>query len=297
MLTQDQIAAYRRDGYLKIEGALSAEQLAAARRVMDEFVERSRTLSRSDDVLDLEDDHTPDNPRIRRLNDPHKASPVYNALLRDNGILDKIVQLIGPDIRMHHTKLNVKPPGGGEAVEWHQDWAFYPATNDDILEVGLLLDDATEENGALLVVPGSHRGPIYDHHVDGFFAGAMDPTTCEGLDLSRSVALTAPAGSMTIHHVRTVHGSRTNHSDRPRRLLLFGYAAADAWPLVASVQGAFDVYEEQMLRGHSTLEPRLAPVPVRLPLPPARHQGSIFENQRLARGRSFQDRPRVAAAT
>ena len=297
MLTQDQIAAYRRDGYVKLEGTLTAEQLAGARAVMDEFVERSRGLSRSDDVIDLEDDHTAERPRIRRLKDPHKASPVFNALLRDEGILDTVAQLIGPDIRMHHTKLNVKPPGGGEAVEWHQDWAFYPATNDDILEVGLLLDDATEANGALLVVPGSHQGPIYDHHVGGFFAGAMDPASCDGLDLSRSVALTAPAGSMTMHHVRTVHGSRTNNSDRPRRLLLFGYAAADAWPLVASVQGGFDSYEAQMLRGRSTLHPRLAPVPVRLPLPPAPNQGSIFENQRLARGRSFQDRPQVAAAT
>ena len=297
MLTPDQIATYRRDGYLKLVGMLTAEQLAAARRVMDDFVERSRALSRSDDVIDLEDDHTPEVPRIRRLKDPHKASPVFDGLLRDNRILDIVGQLIGPDIRMHHTKLNVKPPGGGEAVEWHQDWAFYPATNDDILEVGLLLDDATEANGALLVVPGSHRGPIYDHHVNGHFAGAMDPASCDGLDLSQSVALTAPAGSMTIHHVRTVHGSRTNNSDRPRRLLLFGYAAADAWPLVASVQGAFEGYEGQMLRGRSTLEPRLAPVPVRLPLPPAPNQGSIFENQRLARGRSFQDRQQAVAAT
>ena len=297
MLTQDQIATYRRDGYLKLVGMLTAEQLAAARQVMADFVERSRALSRSDDVIDLEDDHTPEVPRIRRLKDPHKASPVFDRLLRDERILDIVAQLIGPDIRMHHTKLNVKPPGGGEAVEWHQDWAFYPATNDDILEVGLLLDDATEANGALLVVPGSHRGPVYDHHVDGHFAGAMDPANCDGLDLSQTVALTAPAGSMTIHHVRTVHGSRTNNSDRPRRLLLFGYAAADAWPLVASVQGAFQDYEAQMLRGGSTLEPRLAPVPVRLPLPPAPNQGSIFENQRLARGRSFQDRPQSVAAT
>lgn len=292
MLTADQIEAFRRDGYVKVEGMLRPDQLAGARRVMDEFLERSRSLTASDDVIDLEDDHTAANPRIRRLKDPHKASPVYDALLRDGRILDTVAQLIGPDIRMHHTKLNVKPPAGGEAVEWHQDWAFYPATNDDILEVGLLLDDATEANGALLVVPGSHQGPVFDHHVDGYFAGAMDPAGSD-IDLSRAVALTAPAGSMTMHHVRTVHGSRANLSDRPRRLLLFGYAAADAWPLVNSPQGGFlgfEAYEAAMLRGSSTLHPRLRDVPVRLPLPPARNQGSIFENQRLARGRSFEDR-------
>lgn len=295
MLTQAQIDAYRRDGYLLIENAITQEQLAAARRVMDDFVEESRLLTRSDSVLDLEDDHTHDHPRVRRLKDPHKNSPVYAALLRDARILDLVEQLVGPDIRLHHSKLNVKAPGGGAPVEWHQDWAFYPATNDDILEVGILLDDGTEENGPLLVVPGSHRGPVWDHHFDGYFAGAMDPAKCD-LDLSQAVALTAPAGSMSIHHVRMVHGSRTNFSDRPRRLLLFGYAAADSWPLVAHSVPPFAEWETQMVRGVSTLEPRLERVPVRLPLPPAPFQGSIYENQRLVRGRSFQEE-RPAAAT
>jgi ectoine hydroxylase-related dioxygenase (phytanoyl-CoA dioxygenase family) len=286
MLDPARIDDWHRDGYLLIEGMLRPDQLAAATVAMDGFLERARAMTASDDVLDLEDDHSAESPRIRRLKDPHKAHPVFDGLMRDPRILDIVEGLIGPDIRLHHTKLNVKPPRGGQAVEWHQDWAFYPATNDDILEVGLMLDDATEENGALLMLPGSHRGPIFDHHAEGFFAGAMDPA-CYGLDTARAVALTAPAGSMTLHHVRTLHGSRANNSDRPRRLLLIGYAAADAWPLVATMQGAFDAYEGMMLRGRSTLEPRLAPVPVRLPLPPAPGQGSIFENQRLVRGRSF----------
>ena len=61
----------------------------------------------------------------------------------------------------------MKNPGHGSAVEWHQDWAFYPHTNDDLLEVGIALSDMTEENGALLVVPGSHKGKTWDHHQDG----------------------------------------------------------------------------------------------------------------------------------
>ena len=54
---------------------------------------------------------------------------------------------------------------------------FYPHTNDDVLAIGVMLDDMTEENGPLLIMPGSHKGPTYDHHSNGFFAGAIDPDT------------------------------------------------------------------------------------------------------------------------
>ena len=113
MLTHDQIAAYRRDGYLKLVDVLTTEQLSAARRVMDDFVERSRALSRSDDVIDLEDDHTPENPRIRRLKDPHRASPAFDRPLRDHPSRHIGAQVIRPGIGLHQTKLNAKPPGGG----------------------------------------------------------------------------------------------------------------------------------------------------------------------------------------
>ena len=87
-----------------------------------------------------------------------------------------------------------------------------------------------------------------------------------------------PAGSMTIHHVRLVHGSALNHSNRQRRLLLHEYTAADAWPLLGVAN--FDEFNGRMVLGEPTIEPRVVPAPVRMPLPPADHQGSIYENQR-----------------
>ena len=75
---------------------------------------------------------------------------VYEAAMRKEGLLDIIEQLLGPNIKLHHTKLNMKAPGGGAQVEWHTDWGFYPATNDDILEIGLTFDDMEIENGCLM---------------------------------------------------------------------------------------------------------------------------------------------------
>jgi phytanoyl-CoA hydroxylase len=70
-------------------------------------------------------------------------------------------------------------------------------------------------------------------------------------------------------------------------LLLFQYRAADAWPLLGFA-GGIEKLDELLLAGSPTLEPRLAQVPVRLPLPPAEYQGSIYENQRTAGRRFFE---------
>src|ERR1041385_1962866 len=125
-------------------------------------------------------------------------------------VLDVCAALIGPNLRLQGSKLNMKAAQYGSPVEWHQDWAFYPHTNDDILAIGVMLDDMDLENGPLMVVPGSHRGPTYDHHgEDGRFCGMIDPTTIPEL-IAKAVPLTGKAGSMSFHHVRAVHGSALN---------------------------------------------------------------------------------------
>jgi hypothetical protein len=188
-------------------------------------------------------------------------------------------------VRFDTGKLNMKSAGFGAPVEWHQDWAFYPHTNDDLAAVGIMLDDMTMENGAMLVVPGSHQGPVLDHHgPDGRFCGAIDPAD-PALDVSRAVPCLGKAGSVTVHHVRAVHGSATNFSGAERRFLLYQYRAADSWPLLGFKDG-MEKFDELLLAGERTLQPRLTAVPVRLPLPPAEYQGSIYENQR-ATGRRF----------
>lgn len=286
MITTQQVALYQEQGYLVLENMLSSEQLSALRREVDDLVNQSATVEANNDVYDLEDTHTAQQPRVRRIKTPHRWLPTVETLVRDAKIVSVLTRLIGPGVRFQTSKLNMKSAGYGAAVEWHQDWAFYPHTNDDLLAVGILLDDATQENGAMLVIPGSHTGPIYDHHHAGYFCGAVDPQTCP-LDLSQAVAVTAPAGSMSFHHVRLMHGSALNRSSRERRLLLFQYTAVDAWPLVQPVQD-IAAYDKMIVAGTPTCVPRLTSVPVRLPLPQAPHQGSIYENQRTLGRRYFE---------
>jgi ectoine hydroxylase-related dioxygenase (phytanoyl-CoA dioxygenase family) len=200
-------------------------------------------------------------------------------------VLEVVTRLLGPNVRLHGSKLNMKDPQYGSPVEWHQDWAFYPHTNDDLLAIGVMLDDIGLENGPLLVLPGTHTGPIYDHHSEGRFCGAMDPTSAN-LPYDNAVAITGRAGSASFHHVRLVHGSAQNTSSKPRQLLLYECGAADAWPLVNFT--TFEEYESRMLCGQSTLEPRVERVPMRMPYPPALNPGSIYENQTATQRRYFQ---------
>jgi ectoine hydroxylase-related dioxygenase (phytanoyl-CoA dioxygenase family) len=289
MIGEADVERYRRDGFLVVENVLSPAEVAELRAVTDELVEKARAVRTHDEVYDLEDSHSPEEPRVRRIKTPHKVHPVFDRVMRHPNILAILQKLVAPAIRFDTSKLNMKAAGYGAAVEWHQDWAFYPHTNDDLAAVGVFMDDVALENGPLLCIPGTHKGPIFDHHDDeGCFCGAMDPARRE-VDYEAAVPCLGPAGSISIHHARTVHGSAVNTSDRPRRLLLFQYRAADAWPLVpALMPKSMEEWNALLLCGATDpVAPRLEPVPVRLPLPPAKHQGSIYENQRSLKQRYF----------
>jgi phytanoyl-CoA hydroxylase len=286
MLTAQQIETYRRDGYLVIPRLIEGEQLAELRALTDRIVSEARGVAANDDLYDLEPSHSATLPRVRRLKPAiFKRYAFFRALTREPRITSLLSDLLGPNIRLYGGKLNMKSAGYGSPVEWHQDWAFYPHTNDDVLATGIYLDDCDMDNGPLMVVPGSHHGPTWDHHADGRFCGALNPEAC-AVDLAKAVPLIGPAGSMTIHHARLVHGSALNRSNRQRRLLLHEYTAADAWPLMGVAN--FDDFNDRMVLGTPSVEPRIVAAPVRMPLPAADHQGSIYENQRSAGQRYFE---------
>jgi len=277
-LTDAQVQSYQRNGYLAVRGVLDATQIGTLRRVTEALVERSRAVTKSDALFDLDPRHTAAQPVLRRIKNPADNDPLYRWVTFESPIPDIVAQLLGPAVRFHHSKLNMKGSLIGAAVEFHQDAAFYPHSNDDVLAVGLLLDDATADNGAMAVLPGSHRGPIYTHYDgQGRFVGCMRPDDVERLDTSRAVLLELPAGSIHIHHYRLVHWSAPNTSTRERRLLINSYAAADALSLVP------DSTRSPL---YGTLVRGTAPGMARrtagdMPLPPDFSQGytSIYELQ------------------
>ncbi len=289
MLTTDQIEFYHTNGYVTATGVLSAEELAELRRVTEEFVDKSRLVSDHTEEFDLEPGHTAEEPRLRRLKYPELLHPVYDRVFRHESIIEIAAQLLGPNIRHHGGKLNMKAAGYGSPVEWHQDYAFAPRTNDNMLAVGVAIDDMNEENGCLLVVPGSHKGPIFNHFQDDVFVGAV---TNSDIAPDSVAALELKAGDISLHHGRTLHASATNTSpDKPRRLYLLQYCAADAWRIDQAVgedEGPERDCDEHLLRGKA-VGPRYAEVPP-VPKPETVRpglSGSIYETQTQLERRFF----------
>ena len=274
-----------------VNQAVTGPLLDELRQTTDRICEGASSLTEHSAALDLEPSHSKVEPRVRRIKHPQHVDPFYADLAKHDAVLDHLKPILGDSIRLRAgCKINMKLPDGGSAVEWHQDWAFYPHTNQSVLAVGILLDDMDTQNGPIKFIPRSHKGPIYDHHSDGAFCGAINTETNQ-LDIDAAVEVYGKAGDMTIHHARLVHGSGVNQSNRQRRILFYEFTSVDAWPL-AGVEHVKDIdeFNSRIVCGSPTQQPRLENVPVRLPLPIAKYQGSIYENQRTLKHRYFAER-------
>ena len=145
------------------------------------------------------------------------------------GILDAVESLIGPNIQLHHTKLNLKPPASGQArFEWHQDYPFFPHTNYDLVAVAVHIDEATTENGCLRVIPGIHKGGPREHafSADGAFSSQLKDQSYIP-DESHWLNVTSPAGGVEMHHCNMLHSSTANRGTKPRSAVIIQYRAAD----------------------------------------------------------------------
>jgi ectoine hydroxylase-related dioxygenase (phytanoyl-CoA dioxygenase family) len=285
MISEKDVEAYRRDGVIVVPEVLDSATLARVRQLIAEVVAGAAEITEHNEVYDLEPGHTRETPRVRRIKTPHKVHPIFNEIVRSKPMIEILTQLLGPALRLHGSKLNMKSAQYGSPVEWHQDWAFYPHTNDDVLAIGVLLDDCDLSNGPMLVTPGTHNREVWNHHgEDGHFAGLIDPEEIKD-EIGRAIPCMGKPGSMSFHHVRALHGSALNTSDRPRNLLLYEVAASDAWPLMGVKD--FDEFNSRLLAGDIVVTPRLTDVPVRMPLPPAKKQGSIYETQSASKKSYF----------
>jgi ectoine hydroxylase-related dioxygenase (phytanoyl-CoA dioxygenase family) len=275
VLTEEQAAHYRDHGWVAVRALVDNAWLDRLRAVTDEFVDQSRSLTESNFLFDLDDGHTRDEPRLRRLSSPADLHETYWEFMSQSVVVDVAVDLLGPDVKFHHSKLNFKAPRGGEEVKWHQDIQFWPHTNYDLLTIGVFLEDVEPGMGEVGFVPGSHDGPLFDLYDDDRWVGALADADLERAGVERAAYPTGPAGTITVHNCRTVHGSAPNGSDRPRPLLLQTYAAADAFSYTDLVTRS--PHGEMLVRGAPARWARHDPRPCLMP--PTGPYRTIFASQ------------------
>ena len=254
-LTETQVTDFWRDGYVLMDGAVSTGQLAALRGAVAGWVEESRdhdgpwgTTMDGRGRFDVEPGHSAEYPALRRVASPQEVCDVHLRIMRDSLLVDAAAQLVGPDLVVNNVKTNCKQPGVGTTVRFHQDFAYEAHSNDDMLAALLFVDDVTLDNGPLEVVPGTHRGPIFDHWQDGVFTGTIADRDLAGL--GEPVACFGPAGSACLMHTRLVHGSAANLAEHPRTLAIFSYRSEDS--RILHPNHLPSIYEGEVVRGVAT---------------------------------------------
>jgi len=228
MTLEQQKAHYEEQGYLVFPELLDQQELAVLRAALAEVLEEAEGLTETNEKFSVT---RGDDGRyyVRRIFSPIAHHKAFYDLVFNPKILDVVENLIGPNIQLHHTKLNLKPPSSREArFEWHQDYPFFPHTNFDLLAVMIYLDDSTEENGCLTIIPGSHKWGPRNHlfSKDGAFSSQLeDKRVVE--DPARQIKVPVPAGGMELHHCNMLHSSTANLGTKPRSAIIIQYRAAD----------------------------------------------------------------------
>ena len=244
--SDEQIEHYRNEGFIVVERLFDADDLTRVDATIRQMTDQALSGGDHSGILELEPLPV-DGQRVpRRIFNPYDQHEVFRALAHDPRLLDRIESLIGGNFNLQHSKLNMKPAQVGSAVEWHQDMAFFPHTNDDLVSTLVYLDDATEENGCLQVLP-RHHTHYFDHaRADGRFAGMITEDLSE---FGKPRSLPAPAGSAIFMHCITPHASLPNRSSHPRRTLIYEYRANDAFPIYYGEMTSLQETKVRLIRG------------------------------------------------
>ena len=277
-LRETQVDEYRRRGFTLVADFVSPERMRALREEADRIVSASEAARLDPTRVEMEPDRAASGRQIRRIYEPCEHYAPFRDHARSAEVLDAVEQLIGPDLLLHYSKLNMKPAEVGSVVEWHQDLSYYPLTNGDSLALLLYLDDAGEENGCLQVLPGRHEAELLDHSRAGVFQGCIT----ERIDTGAAVSLPGKAGTALFLHGMTPHASARNRSGQRRRALIVSYRAADAFPIHIDERTAATEAYTRLVRGTPARQARFTfrrfPVPVY-----GAKEASLYELQERSR--------------
>lgn len=216
MLTAEQIAFYRENGYVLVPGLLTPEEAAACRREIHELMARLSAIRNIDATWGSAKDIAGGvATQLLHCHDVQFQSAAFARLIVDERLTGVAADLIGPNVQLHHTKAFVKPPEKGSPFPLHQDAPFFPHDNHSMIAAIVHFDDAPLEKGCVRVVPGTHKHGILPHLPQGGWH--LDPAV---YPVESATPVPAKAGDALFFSYLTVHGSGINESREARTTLL-----------------------------------------------------------------------------
>jgi phytanoyl-CoA hydroxylase len=265
MLTKEQVAEFKANGYLKASKVASDDQVEAMRRDLARVLEQHKNPDVPQPVS--VSNWNPEAP-IWQIVNIWEASDAFRELLSNPTIVEEVAQLTdAKQLRVWHDQIQYKPAGEGGVNMWHQDWPYWPniAPMTEQVSAWVALDDIDESNGCMSMVKGTHKfGNTIDflHTLKDF---KQMPATYEGKKLE-IVLRPVKKGEVHYHHGLTWHGSHANKSGRPRRAIAVHYMT-EKTVYVASgghlMKPFVEVADGAMLQGeHFPLVWDKKPVPV-----------------------------------
>ncbi len=233
---------YDRDGYVVVEDVLDSGMLESLRSGIDAIIANEALPPHLALHVQRERDFLKSKPQYNELSGDQVGKAVRNImelplldrrfadLILYQPLLDILAALFeSTEFHFHNYKCILKSPRVSSAFQWHRDLPYLKHSTPNLITAILCLDPMTEENGATVVLPGSHRIP-YEQVVD---ADRDIPADALPKEFERRTVL-CPAGSAVLFHVNNIHGGGPNRSAIPRRNVISIWAGPDTYPTTAA---------------------------------------------------------------
>ncbi|MFD5820160.1 ectoine hydroxylase [Streptomyces sp. NPDC127038] len=217
--------AYERDGFLSVEQLIGDDEVAVYRRELERLV--ADPAIRADERSIVE----PGSREIRSVFEVHRISEVFARLVRDERVVGRARQILGSDVYVHQSRINVKPGFGAGGFYWHSDFETWHAEdglpNMRTVSVSIALTENHDTNGGLMIMPGSHRTFLgcagatpkdnYKKSLQMQDAGTPSDEALTELASRHGIKLfTGRPGSATWFDCNCMHGSGDNITPFPR---------------------------------------------------------------------------------
>lgn len=218
MLTSEQRTFYQENGYLLVEGLLSAQEAQTFRQVCHGLSEGLSAYKSIDATWGSarEGAMVKEQTQLLHCHDVQFHAAAFSHLLVDERLAGTASEIMGtPNVQLHHNKMFIKPPEKGSPFPMHQDYPFFPHALHSMIAAVFHFDDAPLEKGCIRVVPGSHKlGPL-PHDPEGSWHLPFSEYPLES-----STPCPARAGDVLFFSYLTIHGSGVNVSSEARTTLL-----------------------------------------------------------------------------
>lgn len=239
-LTSKQLNSFERDGFLILPETFNAEEVDLFRAELQRLSQDTEVLQSPAAIRE------PDSGALRSLFDIHRSNTLFAKVARDTRTAGLARQLLGGDLYVHQSRINLKPGFSGKEFYWHSDFETWH-TEDGLprmrtLSCSILLTDNEPWNSPLMLIPGSHRhyiscvGQTPENHYEQSLRrqefGIPDADSIAHLaERHGIVQATGKAGTLIVFDCNTLHGSNGNITPSPRSNLFFVYNHIDNRPV------------------------------------------------------------------